>query len=209
MNTRYIHIWFVLLPCVISLLLAGCGLISPTPKPPYTHYTPSKASNILLEFDYPSSWIFREDTQNLYFMSIVLKDPRFLALPTRAPNESHGTPSDFGSVDIWIEHGKPNQTLDTQFDSYKQGHSDTSWITPLNEYKAKVDGHDVNVLEYQIKPNASIDGNGYTSLMFERSVFFAVKDQMYQITFLVAEKERGGEFEQGYDYFFNSLKIVP
>jgi hypothetical protein len=69
-----------------------------------------------------------------------------------------------------------------------------------------IDGYDAIAFEYQVEPT---DNNGYTSLMFERNIFFVVKDQLYQITFLVAEKERGGEFEKGYEYFFNSLKIVP
>ena len=49
----------------------------------------------------------------------------------------------------------------------------------------------------------------YTSLMFARRRFFVVKDQMYEIMLTIAEKDRGGEFEKGYEYFFNSLKIVP
>ena len=35
-----------------------------------------------------------------------------------------------------------------------------------------------------------------------------VNSQLYEIIFTVAEKERGGEFEKGYEYFFDSLKIV-
>ena len=44
--------------------------------------------------------------------------------------------------------------------------------------------------------------------MFNRRIIFIVKDQIYVILFEVAEKDRGGEFEKGYEYFFNSLKIV-
>jgi hypothetical protein len=81
-----------------------------------------------------------------------------------------------------------------------------SWIKALNNYQTTIDGYNALVLEYQIEP---FDNNGYTSSMFERDLFFAVKDQIYQIAFTVAEKERGGKFEIGYEYFFDSLKIVP
>jgi len=74
----------------------------------------------------------------------------------------------------------------------------------LNDYETTVDGREAYILEYQTD-----DRETSPSLMFNRRVFFMVKDQLYQITFTVAEKERGGEFEQGYEYFFNSLKIVP
>ena len=67
-----------------------------------------------------------------------------------------------------------------------------------------IDGYNASVLEYQVN-----DPENYPSLMFNRRIFFIVKDQMYEFFFTVAEKDRGGEFEQGYEYFFNSLKIVP
>ena len=206
MKIRHPHSGFVLLPSIIMLLLTGCGVSAPSPKPPYIHYTPSKSSTIHLEFDYPSSWIFSEGKiQDTDFILISLGDPRFLTVPTRAPNESHGTPSDFGSVNIIIQPVE-YQTLNSRVEGYKQGHSNSSWIIPLNEYEIKVDGYDALVLEYQIEP---IGDNGYTSLMFDRDVFFAIKDKTYQIAFTVAEHERSGEFEKGYEYFFNSLKIVP
>jgi hypothetical protein len=75
----------------------------------------------------------------------------------------------------------------------------------LDNYKIKIDGQDAEVLEYQIDENFEV----YTSTMFARDIFFAVHDQVYSISFLVAEHERGGEFEKGYEHFFKSLKIVP
>ncbi|HLO14250.1 MAG TPA: hypothetical protein VK206_05435 [Anaerolineales bacterium] len=206
-----ILIRYVLLAGMIAFILAGCGAkaltTTPTTMLPYIHYTPSARFNIHLEFDYPSSWVFNEEKiQDTDIIVVGLGDPRLLTVPTRAPNEPHGTPSDFGRISIWIQPVNSNQTLETVVESYKQGGSDKSWITKLNDYKIKLDGYDASVLEYQIEP---IFDNGYTSVMFERDTFFAVQDQIYQITFTVAEKERGGEFEKGYDYFFNSLKIVP
>ncbi len=137
-------------------------------------------------------------------MVIGFGDPRFLTVPTRAPGESHGTPSDFGSVSIWIWPKETQQTLDALIKSFKEGHGNNHWITELNNYKTEIDEIDAVVLEYQID-NSEL----YTSTMFERNIFFAVKDQIYSINFSVAEHERGGEFEKGYEYFFNSLKIVP
>ena len=206
MKVSHLRTGFVLLPGIIMLFLAGCAASTPSPRPPYIHYAPSKFSTIRLEFDYPGSWTFSEEKiQGTDFILIGMGDPRFINVPTRAPNESHGTPSDFGSVHIIIEPVE-YQTLNSRVEGYKQGHSDSSWVIPLNEYETKVDGYEAVVLEYQIEP---LGDNGYTSLMFERDVFFAIKDKTYQIVFTVAEHERGGEFEKGYEYFFDSLKIAP
>jgi hypothetical protein len=210
------HIWYALLISKAAFMLTACGVVTltitktpqlPTAVPPYIHYSSSETFNIHLEFDYPGSWIFSEEKiRDTDIIFVGLGDPRLLTVPTRAPNEPHGTPSDFGRVSIMIQPAKPGQTLDVLIEPYKQGHNSASWVTALNEDKITIDGYDAIVLEYQVEP---IDYNGYTSMMFERNIFFVVKDQLYQITFLVADKERGGEFEKGYEYFFNSLKIVP
>jgi hypothetical protein len=215
-KTMIRYVWPVLLAGTLVSIFAGCGVLaptivptlqSPTAVPPYSHYTPSKTSNVDLEFDYPSSWFFSEEKiQGTDIISIGLGDPRLLTVPTRAPNEPHGTPSDFGRVNILIQPARSGQTLDMLVEPHEQGYGNASWIMPLNDYMLTIDGHDAIAFEYQVKPT---DDNGYTSLMFERNMFFVVKDQLYQITFLVAEKERGTEFEKGYEYFFNSLKIVP
>ena len=214
-KTIILYIWLVLLASIVISIFAGCGVVaptiaptlqSPTAMPPYIHYTPSETSKIHLEFDYSSSWIFSEERiQDTDIIVVGLGDPRLLTVPTRAPNEPHGTPSDFGRVRIMIQPVKPGQTLDVLVEPHKQGYDNAPWIMPINDYKLTIDGHDAIAFEYQVEPT---DDNGYTSLMFERNIFFVVKDQLYQITFLVAEKDRGSEFEQGYEYFFNSLKIV-
>lgn len=210
------NVWYVLFGSMLTVVLAGCSVMtptiaatlqSPTATPPFIHYTPSETSNIHLEFDYPGSWVFSEEKiQDTDILVVGLGDPRLLTVPTRAPDEPHGTPSDFGRISIWIQPVNNNETLDILVDMYKQGHSNVSWIKPLNEYQITIDGYDAQVLDYQIEPS---DDNGYISLMFERNIFFTIKDQMYQITFTVAEQERGGEFEKGYEYFLNSLKVVP
>jgi hypothetical protein len=213
-KTTIVHAWNFLSAGMMSFILAGCGVIaiaitpipkSPTAVPPYIHYTPSKESNIQLEFDYPSTWIISEDKiRDTDIMIITLMDPRFRSLPTRSPNESHGIPSNFGSVNIMVVPVISGQTLAMLVEPYKQGHSDKSWITELNEYKIIIDGYNANVLEYQINLKEL-----YTSLMFERALFFIYNNQLYQITFTVSEGERDGEFEQGYEHFFNSIKIMP
>lgn len=210
------HLWLSLFACTTIFMLAGCGVITSTIAPtplsvaptlPYTHYIPSAASNVCLQFDYPSSWVFSEEIIGDANVRVIgLGDPRLLTLPTRAPNELYGSPSNFGRVTILIQPASSNQTLDSLVDTYKQGHSDVDWIKALGNYQIAIGGYNALVLEYQIEP---FDNNGYTSSMFKRNIFFAVKDQIYNITFVVAEKERGGEFEKGYEYFINSLKIVP
>ena len=195
-------------------MLAGCGSMTstvtstapqaPAPASPYRHYTPSQGSNIHLEFDYPASWVFTEEKiQGTDIIFVGLGDPRLLTVPTRAPNESHGTPSDFGSISIVIQPGKPGQTPYTELAAHKENYSNIHWMTVLDDYKTTVDGSYAGVLEYQ-----SNDPESSPSLMFNRRVYFMVNSQLYEIIFTVAEKERGGEFEKGYEYFFDSLKIV-
>jgi hypothetical protein len=208
-----IPIWHVLLASLTMFVLAGCGITTPTftptlqsltVVPSYIHYTPAEGVNIHVEFDYPGSWIFSENTQYADFIVFGLGDPRFLALPTLSPEDHHPTPSDFGDIVIWITPRKPSQTPETELSSHKQSYKNEHLINLLKDYKLTIDRHDASALEYQIN-----DPESYTSLMFARRIFFVVKDQMYEIYFTVAEKERGGEFEKGYEYFFKSLKIVP
>lgn len=215
-KTTSFHIWLVLLAGTVMFMFTRCGVVTPTispnfqsstPASPYIHYIPSVTSDVHLEFDYPSSWVFSEEKiRDTDTVVISLADPRFLTIPTRAPGESHGTPSDFAGVDILVQPAKPDQTLDILVEPHKQGYSNASWIMPINDYELTIDGYDAIAFEYQVEPTGD---NGYISSMFERNIFFVIKDQLYQITFSIAERERGSEFEQGYEYFFKSLKIVP
>lgn len=180
-------------------------LPSLTPVPPYIHYSPSETSNIRLEFDYPGSWVFSEEKiEGTDIWTMGLGDPRLLTVPTRAPGELHGTPSDFGIITIWIMPGKPGQTPESELESHKQSYENTHWMTVLDDYKIKIDGNDASVLEYQVD-----DPEHHTSLMFDRRTYFMVENRVYEIIFSVADKDRGGEFEKGYEYFLNSLRIVP
>ena len=221
-------VWLILLSSMTGLMLVGCKTTTATPTiiptqklptliptltpigststptPPYFHFTPPENSNIHLEFDYPSSWFFSMDTKYSDFMIISLGDPQFRNLPTPSLDDYHPTPNDFGSIDIWIMPSEPGQTPDTELESHKQAYNEVNRMNVLRDYKIKVDRYDASVLDYQID-----DPETSPSLMFNRRIFFVINDQIYEIIFEVADKERGGEFEQGYEYFFNSLKIVP
>lgn len=221
-----LHRWHILVVSALMVALAGCSssrmvltatptvsptapilptLSSPTPAPPYIHYVPSNIPNVHLEFDYPGSWYFNAEKMP-YTDTIViyLADPRVLTVPTRAPDEPHGVPSDVGNIEIWIDPIKLNQTLDSLIDEQKRINSTTRGLTLLNDYPIEIDGYDGYVLETLIDfPDL------YTSVMFTRRIFFIAYDQVYTIDVAIAKQDRGGEFEQGYDYFFKSLKIVP
>ena len=202
-------LWRILITSITIFTLAGCEGFAlsntPTSLPPYLHYAPAEGSNVHLEFDYPSSCIFSETKIQRTDITIVgFADPRYLTVPTRAPNESHGTPSDFGSVSIVIQSSEPGQTPDTEVASRKQSYSNIHWMNVLTDYQTTIDGYAATVLEYQVN-----DPESSPSLMFNRRIIFMVYGQMYEIIFEVAEHERGDEFEQGYQYFFESLKIVP
>lgn len=223
-KTTNFSVWHILLASALMFTLPGCSVVvtptamptasavpvvptlpSPTAAPPYIHYTPSEISNVHLEFDYPGYWYFNEGkSKYTESFDIFLGDPRVLTVPTRAPDEPHGAPSDFGSVYIWIVPVKPGQTLDSLVEEQKRNDSTARPITPLDDYPIEIDGHDAYALEVLIDSPES-----YTSVMFNRRIFFIAYDQVYTMDFTVAEHERGGEFEQGYDYFFKSLKIVP
>lgn len=175
---------------------------SPTAVPPYIHYDSSKRPDIHLEFDYPSSWVFGTSIEP-DMVIISLGDSRFLTLPTPAYDDIHPAPNDFGNIDIWVTSLEAGQTPDTELETLKKSYNETWWIKVLGDYKTTIDGYDASVLEYQVD-----DPEGYAP-MFERRIFFVIGDHMYEIFFEVAVKDRGGEFEQGYEYFFNSLKVVP
>ena len=112
--------------------------------------------------------------------------------------------NDFGAINILVLPTKPNQTPDTELENRKQAYTDERMITLLSDYKITIDGYDAGVLEYQLN-----DTENYTSPMFVRRIFLIVDDQFYEILYEVAVKDRGGDFEQGYEYFFKSLRIVP
>lgn len=210
------RIWIVLLTSLQIFLVYGCDVSkfpitstpqTPTALPPYIHYAPSEGFDVRLEFAYPSAWVFGQDKMHDFdFMTIELGDPRFRTLPTPPsdPDYLYRTPNDFGSITIWVLPAKPNQTSDNELENRRQAYSEEPMITLLSNYRITIDGYDAGVLEYQLN-----DPENYTSLMFVRRIFLVVDNQYYEIYYEVSVKDRGGDFEQGYEYFFNSLRIVP
>lgn len=219
-------LWRVLLASAMMFALNGCGvMITPTstptapivPKlpssttaPPYIHYTSPNAFNSHLEFDYPGYWYFSEGKSEYYpdDYFIFLADPIWLTIPTRSPDEPHGTPSDYGRIDIMIEPVKPGQTLESIVKEQKQSIISAASTTLLQDYPIEISGYDAYVLEVLIDETL-LEGYFFTSVMFNRRIFFIAYDLVYTIDFTVAEHDRGGEFEKGYEYFFDSLRIVP
>lgn len=201
--------------------ITGCGAVVPptitptvfvtpsatfTPAPPYIHYTSPQESNVHLEFDYPSYWYFKEGkypyTEGY---SIFLSDPLILTAPTKDPNHSHHEPDSYGRIYIWIQPLPNNQALEGLVQEEKElVQRNINRMTLLANYTVNVDGDIAYVLE--ILNNAP---EVHITVMFDRTIYFVVEDLFYRINFAVSVDERGGEFEKGYEYFINSLKIAP
>ena len=210
----------VLLAGILILGLNGCAVRTPQPTPtlpsvtpppsrtaapPYVHYAPSSIPDVHLEFDYPGLWYFDEEIMEYTGTIVVsLADPGILSVPTRPPDEPHGTPSDFAYVSIWIRPLEPDQNLETLVREQKQIDTTSSTFTLLADYPLEIDGYAAHALETRNDiPEI------YTSVMFNRRIFLIAYDQVYTLDFIIAADQREGEFEQGYEYFFDSLRIVP
>lgn len=207
----------ILLISIMAAMVHGCGEARPvdasTPQrqpmptyifhipPPdtqeYTHYTPSEAFKIHLEFEYPSYWLLQENIDE-----IVLRDPRYLTLPTPS-DDFHPTPNDLGSIYIWVMPSEPGQTPDTELASHRKSYSDNHRMKILGDYKITLDGSDASVLEYQVD-----DPETSPSLMFYKRIYFMVNGQVHEIIFSISVNDRGGQFEQGFEHLINTLKVV-
>jgi hypothetical protein len=180
----------------------------PTPTwPPfrYLHYTPSEELQVHLEFDYPDYWYFSQGRDPYTgYVSVFMADPGILAVPTRDPDEPHGTPSDIPYIAIFIEPLKPGETLEAHFQEQKQIDETSGIATLLADYPLQIDGYDAYALETRDDiPEV------YGVPMFCRRVLFSAYDQFYTMDFLINEQYRGDRFEHGYEYFLKSLKVVP
>jgi hypothetical protein len=166
----YQFLLLIFLP-VFALIFSGCGKATSTstPSSEYIHYTPSEFFHFNLEFDYPSYWLLYEDKGR---PAVYLNDPRLLTLPTPGPSNFHPTPSDYGSIFVWIRTLNSGQTADGELQAHKQSYSITHWMTVLNDYKIMIDGYDASVLEYQTN-----DPETSPSIMFNRRTFFVVKNR--------------------------------
>lgn len=223
------HTLIIICSIIIVMLFTSCGLPAELTNPPtristddwyllptYVHqiypidevgfirYIPNEKSKIVLEFDYPISWYFAEHIDEVGDQSISLLDHRFLTLPTPSPDSNHHpTPNDYGSIHIWIIQSKPGRTVESETEDQKTRLRNAWWATFLKDYKIALDGFGARVIEHHIQVPEI-----HTSLMFERAIYFFAENEIYEIRFTIAEKDRGGEFEQGYEIFIDSLKII-
>lgn len=212
--------WILIGWVILAFTLIGCGAVVPatvTPTPIQPSFVPSSTAapesihytsefpEVSLEFDYPGSWIFYEGKYQWgEGVDIYLGDPRLRTAPTRDPNISHSGITDFGTIYIYIRPLENGQTLESLFETQKKIDENTVRGGYLQDYLIEIDGYKAYVLEFlNDVPEA------YTSVMFWRTIFLVVEDQSIRIDFMVSVNERNGEFEQGYEYFFNSMRIVP
>jgi hypothetical protein len=179
-------------------------IVPPSNKTEYVHYVPSENFQIRLEFDYPSYWWLEEYIDEIGSVNLLLRDPRFVDLPTPTDNSMHPAPNDLGFVTIWIMLHESGQTPESELQSHKLDYSQIPRMKVLDDYKIKLDGEDAHVLEYLVD-----DPETSPSVMFYKRIYFAVNDRVYEIIYSVAEKDRGGEFDKGFDYLLKSLKITP
>lgn len=204
----------ILLFTFILFGIPSCRVSSVSRTPPiittpiiesqYADYIPSKEFNIHIEFKYPSNWILIDGIDDIGFVTISLGDPQYLTLPTNTVDTLHPIPSDLGNVNILIVPSEYSQTPESQIDLLKQGYSNINRITILRDYQIEIDRHIASVFEY-----LTDDKETSPSIMFNKRIYFMVEDKLYEIYLSVAEKDRGKEFEKGFDYLLNSIKIVP
>lgn len=207
-----------LISSFILLLIIGCNamdssrtqvptvtpsfLYSPTPVPQFFHYSTASGSDIYIEFDYPSSWGMGDDLQESR-LNITLYDPRYFTLPTPSPGDNHPIANDFGYINIRIRPIQSDESFQQLVDEF--ANAGVSFRVDLRNYQRKMANQDSFVFEYLITEN---NPDIYTSEMFGRKIFFEVNHFIYSITFMIAEKDRENEFEQGYEYFLDSIKVV-
>ena len=217
---KRITVSYIFLANMVLLELFGCNVspatvqtlpttpspaYSPTVKPLFFHYTSATQSNIYLEFDFPSSWGLGDDVQSNE-ISIALYEPRYFTVPTEAaPDENHPPMNDFGVIDVWVHA----QRTDESFDEYVQKFAkDESYDhkTVLGKSSTQVAGVNAVVIETRLDKNfAEI----HIEEMFVKDIFFTNDNLIYEIRLTIAVKDRGNEFEKGYEYFISSLKITP
>lgn len=200
---------------ILFTILTGCDLLtklnilsSPTPNPLYKHYSPSESSHILLEFDYPKTWVFQDewgsDTDDFFLLALL--DPRGVWDPNNTLNKDHCPSNNCGSVAIIMEPLSSEKSLNDHIESIKIARNEGDWMKELAHYQMNFHGFMAQVLEYQY----DYSGNGESSSMgFDRNVIFQVGNKMYWIMSQIPENERGGDFEKGYEYLLKSMKIIP
>jgi hypothetical protein len=197
------------------IVLLGCqakgakdDFFSPTLAPKYIHFTPSGLLDMNLEFEYPSSWIVKEITEymNINIGIIVLFDSRsaILQTPIYDTNDGYSLQEiDINSVSIQVRPIEHGQTPETEAELFKQKNSTLNTVVILGEYETTINSYNARVVELQFGPV-----EGFSSRMFNQRIFFSVENNLYQIDLTIVDKDRGGEFEQGYEYLLSSIKIT-
>jgi hypothetical protein len=202
---------------ILILFLSGCSKetcsVSKSPPPDLTgstflEYTPKRNSVIKLEFKYPNYWVMCDEYEifpdGLVFLH--LSEPEMLTLPTRAPDEPTGTPSDYGRINISAEELPSGETMESFIARYFDNVSSASFVEILDRYQIKIDGQDAQVLEYQIEPIS--ENNGYSVDMFARDILVELDQKVYIIIFVVPLSDRGGLFEDGYEALLDSINFL-
>lgn len=207
----------ILLLCLVILLGGDCLIRSgddllfdlqkistPPEKSHYKHFV-SRSSLIRLEFDYPETWIVRDDLEdkNSKMGLLAFLDPRYLNISTQSPNETIGRPDDIGSV-LFISMPKnETNTLFSNMASFSAGCSNDGWSKKIDEYQVRIDNHIATIIECQFQPNEV-----YSTVMDTKAYFFEANNTVYSINFTIAENRRGDEFESGFEELIKSIKVV-
>lgn len=177
---------------------------TPPGKPHYKHFIPG-SSLIRLEFDYPETWIVRDDLEDKKSTMGLLGfiDPRYLGVPTQSPNETISRAEDTGTVLIESRLRSETDTLISTIKNYSAGCRNDAWTQLIGVYQGEIDHHDATIIECQVQPNED-----YSTIMIKKTYIFEANDRIYLIIFTIAENRRGDEFESGFEELIKSIKVV-
>jgi hypothetical protein len=193
MNIKNI-VWCVSLSIMLSILM-GCqvrGVKSINGEPStaeYFHYSPSEVFEYMnIKLDYPSSWLLEEVTIYPGVDLVTIVDPE--------------TAEAMIAISAYpIEVG---QTPDTKAELFAQRSSRTITVKLLGKYEVNLKDRSGFVVETQFGP---IDN--FSEVMYGKTLFFSIGDNMYEINLTLVNEDRGGDFEKGYEYLLNSIEIIP
>jgi hypothetical protein len=198
---------------ILFILLAGSNYTNelnilrlPNLNPSYIRYSPSERSQMLLEFDYPKTWVFQEEwgSDSGDFYAIAFLDPRGVWDPKKSSHE-HCSAIYCGVVAIIMEPLSSDHSLDDHIELIKQARIDSDWMKEVATYQINFHGITAHVLEYQKDYSGNKEPK---SMFFDRNVLFQVGNKLYWIMSQIPENERGGEFEKGYEYMLKSMRII-
>lgn len=200
----------------IVSLLTSCNsspINAPTPvltpnslihNPPYLHYSSQEEFDIHLEFDYPDYWTIYEDNSP-GFVFINLTDSRVLIYSTQDPNQPHTNADIFSKIYIWTYTPQTNETYISVVSDFQHlCLQENPKVKFIDNYQIIIDEIDANVVECMVQNEFD-----YSSFEFARKTIFQVENQIYVVDLTLVDNELRNQFEQGYDYFLNSIKITP